>query len=196
MSYRPAEDDRKPSGEDTSQDHFSDTTSMNYSHDHSTPYDYDQGAQGPTSMNYPHDHSTSEEYDQGAQGDDTMDLSGTDTTPQVNPGPSTGLQPQPPLYMPRAPPTDAARLEQVTRLSARYDMLQDTLLREESNLKCCERKLAASHSDLDLQFLHEGTGRIIAVTRSAMKDTEKRIRELCQVLQLPAEDFVTFTDVT
>ena len=98
--------------------------------------------------------------------------------------------------MPCAPPTDAARLEQVTRLSARYEMLQDTLLREESNLRCCEQKLTASPSDLDLPFLHEGTGRIIAVKRSAMKDTEKRIRELCQVLQLPAEDFVTFTDVT
>jgi hypothetical protein len=174
MSYRPAEDDRKLSGGDTSQDHYSDTTPMNYSHDHSTP----------------------EEYDQGEQGDDTMDLSGNDTTPQVNPGPSTVSQPQPHLSMTGAPPTDAARLEQVTRLSARYEMLQDTLLREESNLRCCEQKLTASPSDLDLQFQHEGTGRIIAVKRSAMKDTEKRIRDLCQVLQLPAEDFVTFTDVT
>ena len=46
MSYRPAEDDRKLSGGDTSQDHYSDTTPMNYSHDHSTPDEYDQGAQG------------------------------------------------------------------------------------------------------------------------------------------------------
>ena len=150
----------------------------------------------PTPSTYSHGYPTSVDCDQEEQDDDNMDLSGNDHQSHANTGPSVASQPPLHAPMPVACIPDAALLEQVTRLSARYEKIQEDLFREESNLKCYERQLAESPTNLHLQCMLEGTGRIVASKRSSMKDVEKRIRETCQVLQLPAEDFVYFTDVT
>jgi hypothetical protein len=83
-----------------------------------------------------------------------------------------------------------------TRLSTRYEKLKDDLCREECNFKCIEMKLGTNLTDLDLQYQHEASQRIMVSKRASMKDMELRIRESCQILQLPAEDFVSFEDVT
>ena len=63
----------------------------------------------------------------------------------------------------------------------------------------CDRALSSGVREWDkpdVVVMLEGPGRIVASKRSSMKDVEKRTRETCQVLQLLAEDFVYFTDVT
>jgi hypothetical protein len=151
---------------------------------------------GLTYPSYLRDHTMSDDEGTEAQGDNNMDLSDNDTSPQCITGISMVSQTQLQVPVPRASLPDAVMLEQVTRLSTRYEKLKDDLCREECNFKCIEMKLGTNFIDLDLQYQLEASQRIMVSKRASMKDMERRIRESCQILQLPAEDFVYFEDVT
>ena len=86
----------------------------------------------------------------------------------------------------------AATVDQVIQLSMRYESLRDDLYRERSKLDHLRSRLSHSPEDFELQHTVCSSERIITSKRAMMSDVEDRIISKCRVLQLTAEDFVSF----